>query len=225
MQAPYIPPKDAILVTWALNFAALITATPATYGLVAGDATTINGVVNAFSAAYTIAIDPPTRTKPTVAAKDAAKADMLAVVRPYAIQVRNNAGVSNMDKEDLGLNVPDLTPTPVPAPSTFPLLSFIGATPQSQTYRYADSNSPDLRAKPFGALACQMYVSVGVTAAVDPAQMDFKGNFTKNPTGLVFLAGDVGKIASVAARWVTRSGPLGVAQVGPWSSISSHFIV
>ena len=38
---PYIPARNANLIAWAANFSTLITASPGTYGLLAGDATAI----------------------------------------------------------------------------------------------------------------------------------------------------------------------------------------
>lgn len=225
MQNPYIPPKDADLATWLLNFATLIAAAPATYGLTSTDAAAITGVQTAYQSAYNLAIDPPTRTKPTVADKDAAKAAALAVVRPYAIQIRNNAGVTNEDKEDLGLNIPDYTPTPIPAPTSSPVLAFIAATPLQHTLRYTDSVSPTTRGKkPAGVLGVQVWRAVGVAAAVDPATCSLNQVATKNPMASNFDSGDRGKIATYFARYVTRSGPLGVAQVGPWSDPVSAYV-
>lgn len=217
---PYIPPKDADFASWMENFSDLITANPSLYGLVAADAVTIAGVNATYQSAYTTAVNPATRTGPSVAAKDAAKAAALNVARPYSIQIRNNAGVTNQDKLDLGLTVPDLTPTPIPAPSTSPLLDIVAATPLQHTLRYADQNTPDSRAKPFGATALLLYRSIGVAAAVDPDQADFVGVFTKVPVASNFASGDVGKIATYFGRWATRTG-----LVGPWSNPVSMGIV
>ena len=60
--APYIPVKDADLANWLDNFSALITASPATYGLVAGDAVAIAAQVAAWDAAYVPL--PPRQRKP-----------------------------------------------------------------------------------------------------------------------------------------------------------------
>jgi hypothetical protein len=86
----YIPPRDTELGQWVGNFSALITASPGTYGLLAGDAAAIAAYANAFTGALAVVNNPATKTKATVANKDGAKATMLEIVRPYAMQVRNN---------------------------------------------------------------------------------------------------------------------------------------
>lgn len=215
----YIPNAQTALRTWANNFAALITATPAVYGLTAADATTIQGVVDDFDAALTLAIDPSTRTPATVADKDAKRASMLGVVRPYAILIRNNAGISDELKAGLGLTIPDRTPTPIPAPGTLPLLNVLFAQPQTLTLKFADSTTPTKKAKPFGAIALEVHAAASATAITDPALLPQVGNKTKTPFVLSFAAGDVGKTAYIAARWVTRRG-----LVGPWSDITTAVV-
>src|SRR5262245_20402437 len=129
MAGSYIPSRESELVTWAVNFDTLITAAPATYGLVAADATSIHTYVAAFTASYTLAADPVTRTLATVADKDGKKAAMLDVLRSYAQRVKLNAGVADADKVNLGLNLNDNTTTPIPAPSTYPLQSLSAPAP------------------------------------------------------------------------------------------------
>jgi hypothetical protein len=141
----YLPQTDSGLLAFGVNFASLITAAPAQYGLVAGDATTINSAVNAYDAALTAAVDPSTRTPVTIAAKNQARAFMVETIRPYAMAIKANAAVSLPDKVSLGLNYPNNPPAPVPAPTTAPVLAVIGATFGVHTLRFADENSPASR--------------------------------------------------------------------------------
>lgn len=221
MQAPYIPPKDADLVSWAQNFADLISASPATYGLTSGQAATIAAANVTWQAAYATAINPSTRTKPSVADKDAAKAAFLGIARPFAILIRNNQGVSNMDKLDLGLNVPDQTPTPIPVPTSSPGMVFVAATPLQHTLRFNDANNPTQRGKkPDGAIGIEVYRTVGVAPTSDPDAASYIGTYTQNPIAVDFVSGDRTKYATYFARFVIRARPVGTAGAaprGPWS--------
>lgn len=216
----YIPSRDADLGQWAANFSTLVSASPALYGLTAGDAATIATYVNAFTAALAVVNNPATKTKATVANKDGAKAAMLDIVRPYAITVRNNNGVSNSDKTALGLTLPDQTPSPIPAPVTAPLLNVIGATPGVHTLRYADANTPDKRSKPAGAIGLQLFVAIASGVINDPAVAPFRAFVTRQPYGINFNPADNGKIATYFARWQNRKG-----EVGPWSNAVSFTVV
>lgn len=225
MATPYIPNKDSSFDSWAGNFSALIAAAPATYGLVAGDAVTITAAADLWAAAYALTTDPSTKTKATVAAKDAQRAASTAVFRPYAILIRNNAGVSNEDKAGLGLTIPDGTPSPVPPPATAPALSLVSATPGAHQLNFRDSVSPLMKRKPVGVIALQLFAAVGVVQATDPSQASFVGTITKTPFINGFDSANRGKHATYFARWQTRSGAAGVAYVGPWSAPLDVIIV
>lgn len=225
MQPPYIPPREADLFTWAANFESLIDASPATYGLTSSDATAISAVVLPFLAAYTTALNPSTRTGPSVAAKDAARAAMLAVVRPYAIQIRDNAGVPDQDKLDLGLNIPSTSRTPTMVPQTAPLLSVVAALPLTHTLRFADTNSPDQRLKPFGAKALYVGVAYSAVLVSDPADTtparitnsalavpSETGLATRQPFAVHHDPSTVGMMCTFFGRWVGVRG-----DNGPWS--------
>lgn len=218
MPAGYIPAPDAQFSLWIANFAILIAATPTAYGLVAGDATAITAANTAFQTAYTLATDPATRTAPTVAAKDAARASAEFVVRPYAMQINMNAGVDNEQRADLGLTIRKTVPTPIPAPTSQPGLALVAATPGVLTVRFFDVATPTSKAKPFGSIGVELHVAVGTVPAVSPEAARFYGTLTKSPARVEFDPEDAGKIATLYARFVTRSGPGGVSQVGPWSS-------
>jgi hypothetical protein len=217
MSTPYIPARDADFSAWLLNFATLIAANPTNYGLLAGDAVTISAVDTTFQAAYTLATNPATRTAPTVAAKDAARVNAEQTVRPYAQRIRNNTAVSDLLKVGLGLTIPSTTPTPIPAPVVAPELGLLSAIPLQQTLTYRDPSAAG-KAKPYGVIGVEVWRAVGVAPAVDPAQASYYATATKSPFRSTFGAGDVGKIVTYFGRFVTRSGPGGIAQAGPFSA-------
>jgi hypothetical protein len=145
---------------------------------------------------------------------------MLAVVRPYAQTVANNAAVSSANKIALGLNPRTSTPTPVPVPTTNPDLTIQAAGNLTHVVRYRDSAaSPSVKAKPAGAVACALYMSVSATPVTDPTLLMFVGNITKSPFQTTFSSGQAKMQAYYAARWITRTGAF-----GPWSAISNFTV-
>ena len=217
----YIPPRDADLANWANNFQTLITTNPGLYGLLAADAAVIAGVTQDFLDAYDTSIAGETRGPFSIAAKDAAKIDMLATVRPYGQQIANNAAVSTDDKIALGLNPRTNPPTPVAAPTTQPVLILITAASQQHFMRFRDAAAlPTSRAKPAGVIQMQLFGSASDTVITDPTLLPLLSTPTKVPFSVAWQSGDVGKIAYYAARWATRTG-----LVGPWSPIFSFGIV
>jgi len=218
MQAPYLPPPDAAFDAWSQNFSTLITADPTTYGLIAGDATAIAAVVDAFHTAYGLASNPVTRTAVTIAAKDAARVAAEPVLRDYAQQISRNAGVDNSDKTAVGVNLPNTARPPIPQPTTQPQLALVSSVHNLQVISYKDSATPTTKAKPFGAIGIDLRVSISLTPAASPDNVPPFGVITKSPVNIGMLSGDAGKTARYWGRWVTRSGPGGMAQYGPWSA-------
>lgn len=213
MPSGYIPDKQEDQATWALNFTTKITASPTTYGLTAPDAVTIAGAVNPFLAALAVATTPATRTSVTVNTKDTTRANMLLICRQFAQQIVKNPGVTDANKIALGLNPGPTGPTPIPAPVTEPILGLVKMTHLSGQFRASDSATPDVRAKPFGAVAMELWRFIGTTTPVGPEDATFNGLVTKQPFVQSFDAGDVTKKVWLWGRWVTRTG-----LVGPWST-------
>lgn len=218
MQAPYLPPADPAFDAWFANFSALITANPTDFGLVSGDATTIAASFTAWHTAYLAATNPATRTSPTIAAKDAERLNSEALIRPYATQISRNPAVDNADKTAVGVNLPNSARTPVPPPTTQPTLSLVSAIHNLQTLAYRDSATPTTKAKPPGAIGLELWRTMATAPAVDPSAAQLVGIVTKSPSAQGTNTGDAGKFATYFARWTTRSGPGGMAQVGPWSA-------
>lgn len=211
----YIPTRDADLVTWSNNFSSLITTSPATYGLVSGDATAIAASNATWIAAYAVAVNPSTRTPQTVTAKDNAKVSLLAVVRPYAQRISKNAGISPSVKVAVGVNPGTNGPTPIVAPTTNPIVSVVNALPLQHVIRYRDQlASPSVKAKPAGVVAMQLFGKVSATVITDPEELPFIQIDTKSPLLVEWGSGDTGKAAYYAGRWQTRKG-----LVGPWSPV------
>ena len=218
MQKPYVPSKDTDFALWVANFAALLTAAPAVFGLTNAAAIIVQGVADDFALAFAMSSNPATRTGPTIVAKDAARAVADSTIRPFASSISRSAGVTDENKTAIGVNLQTVTRTPIPAPSTAPALTLVAATHGSHRLAFRDSTTPTTKAKPFGAIGVELSRAVGIVSAIDPAQSTYIGTRTKSPADVATSASDVGKLATYFARFVTRSGPSGVSQAGPWSA-------
>lgn len=215
MPVSYIPTRDTDLDDWASNFSTKITASPGTYGLISADAVAIAAVFATWHTAYLAAIAPATRTPVAVQAKDTAKVGLLSVVRPYAVGISLNQGVLPSDKIAVGVNPRTSTPTPVVAPTTYPVISLIGATYLTHLLRYRDEGAPSTsRAKPADVTQLQIYAAVSTTVISDPTTLPLKAIATKVPVTVSWDASDLGKAAYYSGRWQTRTG-----LVGPWAPI------
>lgn len=213
--APYIPPQDAAFSNWFLNFETLIAASPATYGLLAADATLITATYASWIAAYNLVTSPTTKTAAAVSAKNTAKVNSLGVIRPYAQTISLNPAVSSGNKIALGLNPRTSTPTPVTPPTSNPILALQSYGPGIAILRYRDSSaSPSVKAKPYGVRGLNLYAASSSTPITDPTQLAQIVRPTKSPF-ILNVPGLVGPVpAYLAARWAIQTGGL-----SPWSPI------
>ncbi len=210
------PTPDGPLDGWCNNFKTLIAASPTTYGLVTADGTALTTAYNNWHTAYLAAINPTTRTKATVAAKNVQKTNILSVVRGYAATIRANRAVSDELKVGLGLNVRDTSPTPVPPPSTYPMLSILEPMRGVQDLKARDSASPDRRSKPAGTAGMLLFRTIGAAPVTNPADAPFLSFVGKTDLVFNYDMADDGKFATYFARWTNSKG-----EMGPWSPAAS----
>lgn len=219
MSTDYIPQKDTLTAAWAANFSGLITATPGAYGLMASDAATIATSYTLFNTALNLVLNPATKTRATVADKNAKKLAMLATLRQYAQVIKRNLGVTNEAKVALGLTIDDTGRAPVPAPTTLPVLNVVNTVPLRQAVDFRDITTPDRRAKPAGVKAMMLVQAIGTTPPADPGALPTYALATKQPYVVAFNPGDRGKNAYYFGRWITAAG-----LTGPWSAMAELII-
>lgn len=218
--APYIPPRNANLISWAANFATLIAASPSTYGLMAGDATTISATNTALAAAYALITSPSTKTAATVSAFNTEKVNALAVLRPYAQTISLNAGVASTAKTAVGVNPRTSVPSPISAPTTNPVLTAQSTSTAGTIIRYRDATaSPSVKSKPYGVVQVHIYGMASATTVTDPTTLPILVAATKSPLTIALGSANAGKTAYFAARWITKKGLL-----GPWSPIINYVV-
>jgi hypothetical protein len=84
---------------------------------------------------------------------------------------------------------------------------------------FADSSTPDSRAKPFGVASCEIRQQVGGTAPTDPDTMPFLASETRTPYRANYEGAEVGQTVYFALRWVNTRG-----KMGPWSQVYSAIV-
>jgi len=210
MATDYIPSRDADFDPFAIQFKTLIVASPTSYGLVAADGAAIADAVDDWHVAY-LANLAPTRNHGTVVAKNNARANCKSVIRGYAAQIRANRAVSDALKVGLGLRIPD-PPTPIPAPTSYPLLTIDSFNLGTLKLSAADQFTPDKKAKPAGTAGLLLFSIVAEESATAPTDADFNAFLTKTRFQNTFSQADSGKMVTYFGRWTNGKGEL-----GPWS--------
>lgn len=206
MSTDWYPSTDAGADAFNVNFNAKVVANPGRYGLDAAAAAALTPKVTDFTAALAVVSVPATKTKVTVADKNAKLADVKTFVRSLARIVQGTAAVTNEAKVELGLPLHDTVPSPIPAPGTAPMLGLIPKGPHLVELRIADSSTPDSRRKPNGVTHAAIFWEPSATPITDPDEITYRGEITRSPTQIDFGAANVGKTVYYAARWMTRTG-------------------
>jgi hypothetical protein len=186
MSTPWPPNREADLVTWTQNFSTLISATPTVFGLTAPMALAYATLSGNFVTSYNVANAESTRTRVTVADKNAKKATMLASARSLIRTIQGTASVTPAQKIELGINPRDIVPSPIPAPANPPLLQIVSAIGRTVKIRLKDSVSTDRRGRPPGAAGATVFSFVGPTAPSDPSEYHFEGNTSLTVVDILF---------------------------------------
>jgi hypothetical protein len=198
MGKSFIPSKDGELVTWSADFAAKLTSTPTAFGCTAGQATAYATLDAAFAAAVGTATDPSTRTRGTVAAKDAAKVPLVAMARELARIINAFPGITNQQRIDLGLTPRSGQVSPINPPAEAPVLEVVAAVGRTLKLKLRSIDS-DRRGKPAGVAGASLFSYVGASAPADVADWTFEGSTTRTTFDLEFPP----TVAPGAQVWLT----------------------
>jgi|CXWL01.1.fsa_nt_gi hypothetical protein len=125
----------------------------------------------------------------------------------YALLVAN--GMTDDDRESLGLRVLDTIPTPVGAPTSQPILVVDTSQRLRLTVNFADVATPTSRAKPPGVRSCRLWIKIGGPAPGDLSECTFLADDTRTPYTAIFDGEDGGQIAHVIGQWVSTRGDVG----------------
>lgn len=182
----FLPTREAELVTWSNNFNTRIGATPTTFGLTAAQATTYNGLNDAFVAAYDAATNDGTNSKSAIVTKNDAKALLIANARVLAGIIQKFPGTTNTMRSELGLTVKDVEPTPIPPPSNAPSILIKSVSGNTVRIRLVDPQNPTRRGRPAGVDGLAVFSFVGENAPTTEGAWKFEGNTTRTTVNVIF---------------------------------------
>lgn len=193
----YIPSKDGDVLAYTLNFSTYLTAHAVALGMTAANATTYAGLQSDYAAALKAATEPSTRGKATIANKDAAKKQIVALTRSYAQMIGRNVNVTNEQRLALGLNIRKQR-TVVPPPATAPVIQVLSVN--AWTVRLKLKNADGTRrARPVGAIGAAVFSYAGSAPPVSLSDWKYEGVCGKDIIEIVTDA----DLPSGAKVWLT----------------------
>jgi hypothetical protein len=155
----FLPSREADLRDWSANFSEKINSPPgpAQFGLTVAQAANYAALHDAYASAFELSQDPNTRTPVQISVKNTAKAALKVNARMLARLIRATPTVTNEQRIELGLTVPDENPSPVPRPSVAPKLSVQSVLGRTIHLRMRGAESPLRRGKPVGVAGAAIF--------------------------------------------------------------------
>lgn len=202
--------SDADIYTGTQNFVNLLQAPGAPdYGPTPAQITAYNVLSVNYRQAYETAIEPTTRTKVAVEAKNIARAALRASARNLASLIDGTPTVTDDQKIALGIHVRDTNPTPTPVPDSAPQLAIVNTTGNVIQVRLS-SIEVGKRGKPSKVRGATVYTFVGENPPVDNVGWQFFGNSGRVNFEIEFSANlPAGTTVWITAGWYNPRGALG----------------
>ncbi len=209
----YMPAKQAEQVQWAATFMSVVGGQAAQYGVSAALMTEFDALNNTLQSAWSAAVEPSTRTKGTVAAKDAALREMKRAAKNLVSIIQGTPGVTEQMKVDAGLTVRKTHPSPKPAPTEQPLIQVKKVSGRNVTIELRQD--AQRRAKPAAVTNALLFTYAGETAPMDTNLGSFVTTTTSRTVTIPFPPSATGDRVWVTAMWANAKAETGPAADPP----------
>lgn len=196
----YLPHREAELLAWSANWAAVTSMSPNTFGLTVEQTTDYQTLHDAFADAYAVTQGPnrgPAATQTKNTAKDALIRGPGGIRQLVGI-VQKFPGTTDTMRVQLNISVPDDEPTPIPPPSDAPEIDFISTGTRTIRIRFHNEHSLQ-RAKPEGVVGLTVFSFMGETPPLSLSDWKFEANSTKTLVDINPPAG----VPSGTTMWIT----------------------
>ena len=220
--ADYVPAPDADFDGWQANWVTFAVANAAALGIdPLVDISAIQAAQTAWDTDYDEHLTAQASAQAARAAKDAERATYVALLRSFSQQIQKRTGTTDAQRGGLGITIPDTEPTPVPAPTTAPVLNIV----TSERLRHiVEASKTALEGgglgKPTGVRGVQLWRKIGDPTPTAESDFEFVSEFTRTRMTLKYQMTQGGQTVYYQARWVSTRG-----QTGPWGELVSATVV
>lgn len=214
----FLPARDADLIAWSANFRDHIVADASAFGLSQQQSDDYSVLHDAYSARYSAATNPSLNSKAAIGAKNNAKKALKAEARKLARIVQATPSVTDDQRRQLQLTVPDPHMTAIARPGDPPILTMLPSLGRTVRIRLRDKSSPDRLGRPLGTAGAVIMSYTGQLPgaagknepATSMANWTFRGIATRR-IFVVNLDADVpaGSKVWITAMWFNTRGQLG----------------
>lgn len=206
MTKDFIPRRDQALAAFTLNISQKLSAAPTDYGQSPAIAATYQTKQQAFASALAVSCDPLTAGPHATLLKNTAKSDLVDYTRLVARAIQGTITVSDAQRQELGLPLRDVEPTPVGAPGAAPLITAEPLEGNMVRVKALDSENPTRRGRPAACAGLAVYSYVGETPPVEMSKYHHQGNSSRTTALLQFDPTlPVGTKVWISAYWFSTS--------------------
>ena len=211
MPNSYLPQREAELLSWSATFAAYISANEVQVGLTIEQATDYATAQDAFAVAYALVQDRVTRSPANIEDKNIKKRALIDLTRELVNIIQAYPGTTDTMRSAMGITVRDTDPTPVPVPTTSPVIDFTSVKDFTIQLRLHNGDSTK-RAKPEGVIGATLFSFVGDAPPTDLSAWKFEGNVSQTITSVTVPNTTAsGSKVWLTAFWFNRKSESGPA--------------
>lgn len=210
----YLPTREAEQVTWFTDFDRNLSSKPAEYfGLGEQTIEDYHTTFTRFIAAYGVASNPETRTRPNIELKQIAKQTLINSTRSLVEVIQAWPQMTDDKRRLLGITVRSKHNTPAERPSMKPFLEVVNVDGNTATVRILQSKVE--RAKPKGVVGAILYSAVSPTPPTSESGWFSEGITTKSTNQVQFPD----TVAPGSRVWFTAVWYNRKAETGPVANV------
>ncbi|MDR0428152.1 MAG: hypothetical protein LBH12_06065 [Dysgonamonadaceae bacterium] len=215
----FIPENDEKFLVWLKNLTAYISQKYETWNIPVAEIHPLNAQTAAFETALHAAMNPATRTKAAVQAKNDTRNTVKSTIRMFLkAYVTYNRAVTDSDRDNMNLPIHKKGRTPAPIPKGYPFFRIDSSVIRRLSIYFYDSAN-EKRRKPEGVHGAEIRWGFSDVPVVEPEKLIYSGFDTASPYTIEFTGEDRGRTVYIALRWENTRG-----EKGPWSEIYNSII-
>lgn len=221
MGTNYLPYNDAEFTNWVVSFVAYLAPHVDEFGLTAADIATLLADKPEWESAFNAHLAAQASARSARQNKDARREALEADIRSLVNRIQAYPGTTDAQREDLGITVRSsiATPTDLEASGDKPVAIIDISGRMKHVLRIQNQTPTGMsRAKPAGALGCEVWRKVGEEPVGD-TDLEYVDLVTRSPYVVQYSAEDAGKNAHYMFRWVSAKG-----EKGTWSETETATI-
>jgi len=209
-QNDYVPRGDHEFDDWQDNILPYIAANLVAWGIPQAAYDAAQALQQPWLDAWAVAKNPPNRTSADVQAKDDARQAYESALRDIIQQyIAKNPAVTNQQREEMDITVPDTTRTPAPVPDHAPMASVTKIEHLQHTLRSTDPQQPASRKKPKGVKRTLIFRAFGEEAPTEESSYEYFGSATRFTRRVQFTQSQVGQRCWYILKYENARGETG----------------